>query len=170
MTRDEALTAFDHARDRFLDAFARVPDDALDFLKPGDDYAIGGLLVHVSWSMTHYGAVLADMVAAGFGEVHDEVRPADMERVGAEARRGLQAAERAGALAGLGHEHDRLAGQMRQLSEADFERQAPVFYTGASEPFPTSAAMIAGWMTDHYHEHVPHIDQLLSSRRERHLL
>jgi hypothetical protein len=47
----------------------------------------------------------------------------------------------------------------------DFERKAPVRYEAGAEPYPTSAADVAGWLTGHYQEHVPHIQQLLEDWR-----
>src|SRR5260370_1063978 len=41
MEREAALADFDTARKEWEDAFARVPDGALAYLKPGDDYAQG---------------------------------------------------------------------------------------------------------------------------------
>jgi len=43
MERKAALAGFEAARLQWEEAFARVPDDALHYLKPGDDYALGGL-------------------------------------------------------------------------------------------------------------------------------
>jgi hypothetical protein len=38
-----------------------------------------------------------------------------------------------------------------------------VFYGDATEAHPTSAAMVAGWLTDHYAEHVSHVEDLLAA-------
>ena len=39
--RAAVVAAFDAARDRFLAAFAEVPDEALTYLPEGDEFAIG---------------------------------------------------------------------------------------------------------------------------------
>ena len=163
MSRDGALGAFDEARDRFLAAFDRVPDAALGFLKPGDDYAIGGLLAHMTWGMGHYSDVLDRVAAGGFGELRDRIDPAETDRSAEEARRGIDGAARGPALEAMRAAHDRFVRRCRDLAEADFERTSPVFYGDATEPHPTSAAVVAGWLTDHYDEHVPHVGELLTA-------
>ena len=167
MTRDAALAAFDEARDRFLAAFEQVPDAALGFLKPGDDYSIGGLLAHVTWGLRHYSSVLEGAVAGGFSELRDRTDPAEQERIDAEGRAALSAAERGPALSSLGSAHARLSDQVRGLPEVDFERTAPVLYGDATEPYPTSAKTVLDWMTDHYDEHVPHVGELLAAAEVR---
>ena len=163
MSREAALAAFDEARDRFLVAFEEVPDTALGFLKPGDDYSIGGLLAHLTWGLRHYSGVLEAAVSGGFGEFRDPPDPADLARASAEGRESLSASDRGAALKSLGSAHARLAVQARAVPEADFERTAPVRYGDATEPFPTSAATILVWMTEHYDEHVPHVGELLAA-------
>jgi len=167
MSRDAALAAYDEARDRFLTAFEEVPDAALGFLKPGDEYSIGGLLAHVTWGLTHYAGVLDGVVSSGFGEVLDRTDPADQERAAAEGRAALSPARRGAALSSLVAAHARLGGQVRSLAESDFERTAPVIYGAATEPYATSAATVVGWMTDHYDEHVPHVAELLAAAEGR---
>lgn len=163
MSRDAALVAFDRARDRFLTAFERVPDAALRFLPAGDDYAVGGLLAHLTWGLGHYAEVLDSVVAAGYGEVRVPSDPDEEQRVGEASRRGIEGADRPAALASLQDAHDGLARQLRALPEDEFERTAPVIFGDATEPFPTGAAVIAGWLTDHYDEHVPHVGELLAA-------
>jgi hypothetical protein len=163
MTREAALAAFDEARDRFLVAFEQVPDAALGFLEPGDDYSIGGLLAHLTWGLRHYSGVLDTAVSGGFGEFRDRSDPDDLARAAAEGRAGLSASERGAALESLGAAHGQLADQVRTMPEADFERTAPVLYGDASEPFRTSAATVLDWMTEHYDEHIAHVGELLAA-------
>src|SRR5438270_13533741 len=98
MERHDALADFDVALDEWEGAFARVPDGALTYLKPGDDYSLGGLQVHVNWVLVHYRRVLDGIVAAGF----DGIGPQDPTGAEAQARagamRGLKAAERRNSL------------------------------------------------------------------------
>jgi hypothetical protein len=163
MSRDAALAAFDDARDRFLAVFERVPDAALGFLPAGDDYAIGGVLPHLTWSIDHYCDILDTLVTGGFAGIPDPSDPAEADRVEEEARHGLDESGRPAALAALRTAHDRLAGMVRDLPESEFERSAPVVYRGSTEPYPTSAAAICGWVTDHYEGHIPHVGQLLTA-------
>src|SRR6267143_5700492 len=69
VVKDEALADFEASRKEWDLAFAQVPDEALGYLKPGDDYALGGLQVHVNWVLTHYRRVLDGIVTARFGQV-----------------------------------------------------------------------------------------------------
>lgn len=163
MSTDAALAAFDEARDRFLAVFERVPDDALAFLPPGDEYAIGGVLPHLTWSIDHYGDILDAVVAGGFAGLRDPTDPTEVERVNDEARQGLDGPGRERALAALRTAHDRLVAMVRDLPEPEFEHSAPVLYRGSEEPYPTSAAAICGWVTDHYEGHIPHVEQLLTA-------
>src|SRR5260370_8405152 len=94
MEREAALADFDTARKEWEDAFARVPDGALAYLKPGDDYALGGLQVHVNWVLLHYRRVLDGIVAARFRELGPQDPPGDEPKAPEGARRALTAAAR----------------------------------------------------------------------------
>jgi DinB superfamily len=167
MSRDAAVAAFDAARDRFLTAFERVPDAALGYLPAGDDYAVGGLLAHVTWGIGHYSAVLDSIVGSSYGELSVPNDPDEERRVNEAARQGIEGGERPEALASLRAAHDGLVRRFRELPEGDFERTAKVVFGDAAEAHPTGAAVIAGWLTEHYDEHVPHVDQLLAAYERR---
>ena len=47
---------------------------------------------------------------------------------------------------------------------ADLDHKAPVWYPGGSEAYPTSAADVLGWLTNHYREHVPQLQALVATR------
>lgn len=166
MDKNDRLASLDQARDRFLAAFEQVPDPALGYLKPGDDYAIGGLLPHVTWVLTRYGRVLDAMVAGGFAELRAKDPPGEMEQVAEQARRGLEPASRSATLAALRRGHAHVAERLRALGDDDFQRTAPVFFDDAGESYLTSAADIAGWLEGHYDEHTPHVELLLAAYRE----
>jgi hypothetical protein len=85
----------------------------------------------------------------------------ETERGAEEARRGLDGPGRGPALQSMRSAHDRFVRLARELPE--FERTAPVFYGDASEPHPTSGAVVCGWLTEHYDEHVPHVAELLAA-------
>lgn len=59
--------------------------------------------------------------------------------------------------------HDELAGKVRATPEGDYSRQAPVRFGDAAEPYPTGAADILGWMTEHYRDHAGQIADLLAA-------
>src|SRR5260370_30900800 len=67
------MSDFDAARAEWEAVFAQVPDAALLYLKPGDDYALGGLQVHVNWVLTHYSRVLDGIKA----DPYHQLQPLD---------------------------------------------------------------------------------------------
>ncbi len=161
ITREEALADFDHARDDFEDAFSKVPDEALGYKPEGDDYTIGFLLSHITTSMRDYSKVVAQIHEAAFGEVHIDSYSAPDAAPG-------QTSDRAASLTNMETVHDTLAAQLEELAYENFSRKAPVYYPGAIDAYPTSASDIIGWVTDHYREHISHVEQLLErwNRRE----
>src|SRR5438093_4880162 len=67
--RETALADFDHARDDFETAYARVPDEALDFKPAGDDYAISDLVPHCTASIVGHSRQLDIMKEAEYREL-----------------------------------------------------------------------------------------------------
>jgi hypothetical protein len=163
--READLARFDEARGGFSQALADAPDESLHFLKPGDDYALGGLLYHANAVLTHYDVVLEAIVAAGFGEVTPADPPGLFEEANARAKEGLTGAERTRELGLMDELHDRVRARARGVDPGNWERKAPVHFEAGSEPYPTSPKDVVGWLTDHYLEHVPHAEELLESWR-----
>lgn len=154
MERDAALADFDAARAEWEDAFGRVPDGALMYLKPGDDYSLGGLLVHVNWVLAHYHRVLTGMVRARFEQIGSQ-DPAGAEEIALKgARRGLTPEERRKSLEEMGRLHASVSSAVRKLNPDDWSRKAPVVYGEGEDPYPTSAEDVVGWLREHYREHV----------------
>jgi DinB family protein len=166
--RTGALAAFDTARDRFLDAFAAVPGEALGYLPPGDDYAIGALLLHLQDTMRHYLAVLDLVQAADFGPL-DLTQTAEVADSEARHAKTMAArptpADRQRLLAELAALHETVRQRALGLDAATFARQAPVVYSPGGTPYPTGCGDILGWLSDHYDEHTPQVGQLLASWR-----
>ena len=130
---------------------------------PGDDYALGGLVHHVDAVLEHYLAVLDAIIASDFREVEPRDRPLLFETAAAQARAGLAPGERADALAATERLHHEVSRRIADLASQQFERRAPVRFEPGTDPSPTSAAEILGWLTGHYQEHVPQVDQLVMS-------
>lgn len=149
MERHAALADFGAARREWEEAFARVPDAGLAYLKPGDDYSLGGLLVHVNWVLTRYLHVLE-------GETVLHEPP-----VSGEARNGLTPERRAERLAEMARLHAAVLAQANRLDESTWERVTPVVYGPGEEPFPTTPAAVLGWLCDHYREHVAQCADLI---------
>ncbi|MGH2722513.1 MAG: hypothetical protein ACRDJO_13070 [Actinomycetota bacterium] len=159
-SREEGLASFDAARGMFVDAYAGVPDDALAFLVPGEDYALGGLVVHANTVLDHYQFVFEGLVGGGFETFRAADPPGFWEQAGEAAKAGLTPADRVGAFAGLEARHARFVYAARALPEQDWVRKAEVFYGDAQEPYPTSPEDILGWLIAHYLEHVPQVAEL----------
>ena len=161
--RKDALAKLDDAHAAIEDAFAAMPDPALVWLKPGDDYAIGGVALHLIASLDGYIDTLSALDAAGYGDTEgpgeDE---AVVEAQLARMRRGIPAPERAASFAEMKTKHERFAALARKPSDAQFDALIGVTYPGDEVPYTTSVALVVQWMTDHYAEHVPHVQALHS--------
>jgi hypothetical protein len=159
--RDVALADFDRARAGFEEAVRRAPDAALRFRAPGDDYALGGLAVHVTQVLDHYTDVLNAIHSADW---QSPTAPPSQTSASDAAliRDGFGGESRADVLTRLRDAHTTLVNAVRAEPAEWFSRQAPVTYSGSSEPYPTSPADVVGWVRDHYTEHTQQIAELVS--------
>jgi hypothetical protein len=164
--KEEALSDFDKARKEWESALAQVPDEALAYLKPGDDYAIGGLQVHVNWVLVHYHRVLDGLIAGGFAPLAPLDPPGEHDEVGKKARAGLTADGRRKALAEMAALHKAVLDAARGLPEGSWSRKATVVYCAGQDPYPTSAEDVIGWLRDHYREHVQQCPELVATWRD----
>lgn len=143
-----------------------MPEESLGYLKPGDAYALGGILIHLMGSLDGYSDALDALRAAGFGDTTGPAaRPDVVEAQLARAKAGLARGERAPAFAALRAKHRRLAELAATIADADFVRIVGLLYPGDDEPYPTSAALVVQWMREHYDEHVPHARELFQTWR-----
>jgi hypothetical protein len=163
MDRDVALADFESARNEWESAFAQVPDGALAYLKAGDDYALGGLQVHVNWVFTHYRRVLDGIISGGFKQLSPQDAPGEGETAGQKAKEGLTPGDRAKALNDMGRMHVAVTAAVTKISAADWSRKADVVYGEGQDPYPTSPEDIVGWLRDHYREHVTQSADLIDS-------
>ena len=165
-TPTDSLADFDAARDTFLAAFAQAPDGALAFVPVGDEYAVGTLLMHLCDPIARYLSVLDKIEAAGYGAIDLGADPAAQQAEAQLHQRLLAArptgADRAPLLAELDAAHERVRQRMTPLDPATFARQAPVVYSLGTDPYPTSARDIMGWLTDHYDEHTAQVAKMLA--------
>src|SRR3989442_8061845 len=135
MSVSGAVADLDAARDAFVGAYEDVPDPALVWLKPGDDYALGGIVIHVQNSADEYTATLQRLVDAGFRDTEYPAEdPAELGHVLARARAGIGMGERATAFMDLARSHDRLARLARGVPEFAFDRLVAVTYPSAAAP------------------------------------
>lgn len=165
MDRESALSDFEKARGEWEAAFAKVPDAALTYLKPGDDYSLGGLQVHVNWVLEHYRRVLDGIIAARFGQIGPQDPAGAEDRAREGARRGLAEDERGPTLDEMEQFHAAVRATCAKLAEADWSRKAPVVYGEGQDPYPTSPDDIVGWLRDHYREHVDQSADLVEEWR-----
>src|SRR5229473_5552577 len=163
MEREAALAEFDTARKEWEDAFARVPDGALTYLKPGDDYALGGLQVHVNWVLLHYRRVLDGIVAGGFKPLGPQDSPGEGDAAGQRAKEGLAKGDRAKSLADMARLHAAVAAGVTKLPASDWSRKAEVVYGQGQDPYRTSPEDIVEWLRDHYREHVTQSADLIDA-------
>lgn len=160
-----ALAGFEDSRRQFVRAIEGVPAEALAYLAPGDDYSLGGLITHTNAVLRRYGRVL-DAIVAAPDRVFDAAEiETDMARDNARSTEGLDAAGRDAGLAELASLHDHVVATLRTVGDEGWARKTPVLYGGATEPYPTGAADIVGWLSGHYVEHVPHVAELLAAWR-----
>jgi hypothetical protein len=164
--REAALSDLDAARAEWEAAFAQVPDAALAYLKPGDDYALGGLQVHVNWVLVHYGRVLDAIRADPHQALQPLDKPGESEDANRRAKAGLTAAERKPSLEEMSGLHRFVHQAAGGLSPADWSQKTPVVYGEGQDPYPTSPDDVVGWLRDHYREHVQQCPELIASWRE----
>ena|SRR5215472_15557494 len=162
-TQAAAIAAFEQGRSAFERELRAAPADSLRYLQPGDDYALGGLVHHVNAVLEHYLGALDAIAGSGFQETDVADRPGLFEDANAMAKAGVSPQELDAALGEMGRLHETVAARLAAFPGADFERKAPVRYEAGADPYPTSPADVAGWLSGHYDEHVPQVRQLLES-------
>jgi hypothetical protein len=157
---EAALRDFDAARESFQRALERAPEGALTYLKPGDDYALGGLVFHVNVVLENYLRVMQGVTASGGKEVRLPDPAAAFDEAHARAKAGAAPDELGAALARTASLHSQVRTLAASVAPSAWERQATV-WVGANEPYPGSPADVLDWLTDHYREHVPQAEELL---------
>jgi DinB superfamily len=163
----EALADFDKARAEWEQALGQAPDEALDYLKPGDDYALGGLQVHVNWVLVHYQRVLDALIAGGFAALAPLDSPGENDEVNKSAKAGLSADGRRKALATMASIHQSVLDAATPLSDERWSHKTAVVYGAGQDPYPTSVEDIIGWLSDHYREHVQQCAELIAAWRDK---
>lgn len=163
--RAAALARFDRAYQDFLATFAQAPNEAMPYVPAGDEYALGGLLLHLQHPLRDYTDLLRRMLRADFAQVD---LSADVARTATQEQRHEKlitwrptGADRAGLLSGLESAHQEARAQLAALDDATFTRSAPVIYSAGTDPYPTSASDIIGWLIDHYQEHIVQVQAML---------
>src|SRR3954467_3995288 len=167
--RERELADFDHARDDFERAYAGVPAQALDYKPEGDDYSLGYLITHVTASITRYSRLLDDLEAAEYAEVREAAQQPDAVPITTSSNAGepdVEADPTAGIFEEMELAHDTIAAKMREMAHERYRTQSPVYYSGSTEVYPTSAHDIIGWLIDHYREHIVQVADMLKHRQQ----
>jgi hypothetical protein len=159
--RQQSLAEFDRARTDFEEAVRRAPDAALRYRPSGEDYALGGLVVHVTEVLKRYTGVLEAIHAADWQTPTAPEHQANAEE-SALIRDGFAGATRLAVLDDMRAAHAALVDAVKVEPADWFRRKAPVTYSGSSEPYPTSPADVIGWVRDHYAEHTQQVTHLVS--------
>jgi hypothetical protein len=163
-TREVALAALDAAHNKFERALRAIPDAALVYRPPADDFALGGILVHVAEVLAQYAELLQQFRAADLAPVRQAEPACDAQRT-ASIRAGLAPQQRAEMIELLRVAHAALVVRVCQLPEDQFTLKVPVMFCGSTEHAATSAEDVVGWMRAHYVEHIAQIGALLACWR-----
>jgi len=159
----QVLAEFDRSRDDFEASLRRAPDAALRFKPEGDDYTVGGLVVHVTDVLRRYARLIDELRARGFEpfKAPDYETPAEDEEL---IRTGFVGPARGPHIEEMRSAHAALRDAAQTVPASDFTREASVTFGDA--PYPTSVNHVIGWVVDHYKEHTQQIDDLVSTWAE----
>lgn len=156
--RERDLHELFAARGDVAAAFADVPDGALGYRGASDEYALSGIIVHLTATIDHYRRVVEGMVDHEFKAFSVVPQDPGVEAAHAQrCERGFAAGEREEAFALLESANDDFGAAVLRLEPQDYGRKVPVTYKAGQSPHDTSAADIVGWLVGHYREHVPQI-------------
>ncbi|MEN9328698.1 MAG: hypothetical protein RI947_1506 [Candidatus Parcubacteria bacterium] len=154
------ILSFQKSADDFVGAFRAIPAQALAYKPQGDDYTVGGLIVHVLDVMKKYGSVLDSIVNSSKKEpVRSDHSISKQEEQW--IKEGIGEEERVTFLKEVESLQKSLMERLGDLSEEQYGTKTPVIYENADEPYPTSPADLLGWLKDHYIEHVVQIEKIV---------
>src|ERR671938_481487 len=136
---EEVLAGFDRARDEYEEAVRRAPDEALRYRPEGEDYALGGLVVHVARVLRDYAAVLDAIRAADWQPLQAPSSEPSPEEA-ALIREGFSGDTRSAVLEQMRSAHSTILDAVRACGRDAFRRKADVTYSGSNQPYPTSPA------------------------------
>lgn len=159
------ILSFQKCADDFVVAFRAIPAQALSYKPEGDDYTVGGLIVHVLDVMKKYGRVL-DMI-----EDLSKKEPVRSDHSISKQeeqwiKEGIGEEERVTFLKEADLLQKSLTERLEKLSEEQYRAKTSVIYENSDDAYPTSPADLLGWMKDHYIEHVVQIEKIVKEWRK----
>jgi hypothetical protein len=160
--REAVLAEFDQARQDFEGSLQRAPDAALRYKPAGEDYALGGLVVHVTDVLRRYGVLVDALRVAGAAPMRAPESPTSAEDA-ALIREGFGGEARATVLRDMQAAHAAFVDAIRSTPTAALEQKIDVTYGQATQPHPTAPTDVIGWVLDHYREHTQQVGDLVTA-------
>jgi len=160
--REAVLAEFDRARLDFEDSLRRAPDAALRYKPAGEDYALGGLVVHVSDVLRRYALLVDALRAAEFAPIKAPDSPTPAEDA-AQIGEGFSGEARPAVLEAMRSAHSAFVDAITNTPANALARKADVTYGNAEQPHPTAPLDVVGWVLDHYREHTQQVGDLVSA-------
>lgn len=162
--RENDLNGLFEARGEFAATFENVPDEALQYKGKADEYALSGIVVHLTATIDHYRRVVEGMIDREFKAFALQPQDPGVEAAHAKgAQIGFTAGERDEAFALLESAHDDFAESVRTVQPQDYGTKVPVTFKAGEAAHDTSPADIVGWLADHYRQHAPDIEKLAAA-------
>ena len=160
------ISSFKKSADDFIVAFNAIPPQGLTYKPHGDDYTVGGLIVHVLDIMKKYSSVLDSIEDPSKKEpVRSDHHISKQEEKW--IQEGINEEERTVFIKEVESLQKSLIERMETLSEEQYKTKTPVIYENATDAFPTSPADLLGWLRDHYIEHIVQIEKLVKDWKNR---
>ena len=162
--RENDLHGLFEARGEFAAAFKDVPDGALRYKGTADQYALSGIVVHLTATIDHYRRVIEGMIDREFKAFALQPQDAGVEAAHEKgAQTGFAAGERDEAFALLESAHDDFAESVLTVQPQDYAKKVPVTYKAGDAAYDTSPADIVGWLADHYRQHAPDVAKMAAA-------
>lgn len=162
---EKGILEFKKSREEFEKIFKTIPKEALAFLAKGDDYTLGGLLVHVVDVLKYYGNVLEKVLKnpKDIIRVKHETLESDNKLI----HQGITEEDKRRFLEACRELHDRVATRLEKLSDDAFGAKVKVVYENSEEPYETSPSDLLTWLNDHYQEHIRQIPKILEKWKDK---
>jgi hypothetical protein len=152
--RIEDLKKFADEYALFDAAFREIPNDKLSLKKPGEEYSLSGLIVHVTEILAFYTDVI-NRISVLPAERPSEIRVSkDISDYSKKIiTEGVAPADKPRMLEVLKRTQRYFDDRVNQLPPEAYTIEVPIFYEDDGKSTMTSPALVVKWVTDHYVEH-----------------